>query len=77
MTDETRRAPAFAGFIDDPVGGTLDQWQQFKADMLKLPLTEVVFENIRMADHKISELAAKDRLPREQTLTGKKPGSAS
>jgi len=59
MTEETKREPAFAGFIDDPVGGTLDQWLQYKAAMLRLPLTEVVWENIRVADHKISELAAK------------------
>ena len=62
-TDETKREPAFAGFIDDPVGGTLDQWQQFKADMLRLPSTEVVWENIRMADHKISELVARIACP--------------
>ena len=63
MTDETKREPAFAGFIDDPVGGTLDQWRQYKADMLRRPLTEVVWENIRVADHKISELAAKIACP--------------
>ena len=38
--------------------GTFDQWRQYKADMLSLPLTEVVWENIRVADHKISELVA-------------------
>ena len=42
--------------LEAPVGGTLDQWRQYKADMLRLPLTEVVWENIRVADHKISEL---------------------
>ena len=31
--------------------------------MLSLPLTEVVWENIRVADHKISELAAKIACP--------------
>jgi hypothetical protein len=40
--------------LEDPV--TLDQWRQYKADMLRLPSTEVVWENIRVADHKISEL---------------------